>query len=392
MAKASIPPQESQLHVGAVAPALVLRASQGASRPDISLAALRGAPVVIAFVRGWTVDGESAEDLDTIRAQLRGLGAVLIVLSDAGAWWFRPDDPVERFLSPSDALGDAVARIAQSYGLVGVDDWTRAPAVFVIDGDGVVRFAQRRSGLDLDFRSSLAGALELAGHAMIAKSSRSLNVLADRGSPRDPPVVGKLSRRDWLLSSLVAGFALAFVDGCGGPRVPSASTPVARIDATGPDDLDIVLDVNGVARTLRIDPRVSLLDALRERLHLTGTKKGCDHGQCGACTVLVDGLRVNGCLVLAIMVQGAKITTIEGLAEGKGGAGKLHPMQAAFIAEDGFQCGYCTPGQILSAMGLLSEGHAQTDDQVREEMSGNLCRCGAYPNIVASIQRARREL
>jgi len=143
--------------------------------------------------------------------------------------------------------------------------------------------------------------------------------------------------------------------------------------------------VNGNLRKIHIDIRTSLLDALRERLGLTGTKKGCDHGQCGACTVLVDGRRVTSCLMLAASVEGSKVTTIEGLAKGDA----LHPMQAAFIAEDALQCGYCTPGQIMSAVGLLSEGQAKTDDEVREAMSGNLCRCGAYTNIVAAIQKAR---
>ncbi len=132
---------------------------------------------------------------------------------------------------------------------------------------------------------------------------------------------------------------------------------------------------------------MTLLDALRERLGLTGTKKGCDQGQCGACTVLVDGRRVNACLTFAVMAEGAPITTIEGLAKGD----VLHPLQAAFIACDGFQCGYCTSGQIMSAAGLLAEGQARSDDEVREQMSGNICRCGAYPNIVAAIQQARKE-
>ncbi|QNH60979.1 (2Fe-2S)-binding protein [Hymenobacter sediminicola] len=145
---------------------------------------------------------------------------------------------------------------------------------------------------------------------------------------------------------------------------------------------DITLRVNGQARLLRVEPRVTLLDALRERLDLTGTKKGCDQGQCGACTVLVEGQRINSCLALAVMQQGKEITTIEGLATGD----ELHPMQAAFIKHDGFQCGYCTPGQILSAVACVSEGHATTDDQAREWMSGNLCRCGAYPNILAAVR------
>ncbi|MCB2407842.1 (2Fe-2S)-binding protein [Hymenobacter lucidus] len=142
------------------------------------------------------------------------------------------------------------------------------------------------------------------------------------------------------------------------------------------------LKVNGTVRSLQAEPRVSLLDALREYLDLTGTKKGCDHGQCGACTVLVDGRRINSCLSLAVMNQGKEITTIEGLMKGE----ELHPMQEAFLKHDGFQCGYCTPGQIMSGVACVKEGHATTDDQCREWMSGNLCRCGAYPNIVAAVR------
>ena len=146
------------------------------------------------------------------------------------------------------------------------------------------------------------------------------------------------------------------------------------------------LKVNGTIRTIQAEPRVTLLDALRERLDLTGTKKGCDHGQCGACTVLVDGKRVNSCLSLAVMAQGKEITTVEGLAKGE----ELHPLQQAFIDHDGFQCGYCTPGQLMSGVACLKEGHAKTDDSVREWMSGNLCRCGAYPNIVAAIRQVEQ--
>src|SRR5262247_592571 len=148
--------------------------------------------------------------------------------------------------------------------------------------------------------------------------------------------------------------------------------------------LPVRLRVNGVLRELRLDARVTLLDALRERLGLTGTKKGCDHGQCGACTVLADGRRILSCLTLAVMKDGASITTVEGLAAN----GVLHPLQQAFIDHDAFQCGYCTPGQICSAEGLLAEGKAKTADEIRELMSGNICRCGAYTNIVAAIQQA----
>jgi xanthine dehydrogenase YagT iron-sulfur-binding subunit len=143
-----------------------------------------------------------------------------------------------------------------------------------------------------------------------------------------------------------------------------------------------MLSVNGSARRLHLDSRVTLLDALREHLDLVGTKKSCDQGACGACTVLVDGKRVLSCLTLAAQCEGRDVTTIEGLARD----GKLHPLQEAFIRHDGFQCGYCTPGQIMSAVALLDEGRAGSDEEIREFMSGNLCRCGAYPNIVAAIR------
>jgi xanthine dehydrogenase YagT iron-sulfur-binding subunit len=148
------------------------------------------------------------------------------------------------------------------------------------------------------------------------------------------------------------------------------------------------LTVNGRPQHLTIDPRVTLLDVLRERLDLTGTKKGCDHGQCGACTVLVDGRRILSCLTLAVGVRGA-VTTIEGLSP-VGGA--LHPMQQAFLDHDAFQCGYCTPGQILSAIACVNEGHADDEDTIREYMSGNLCRCAAYPHIVAAIKQGRTQM
>lgn len=147
------------------------------------------------------------------------------------------------------------------------------------------------------------------------------------------------------------------------------------------------LRVNGQEQVLDVDVRTTLLDALRNHLGLTGTKKGCDHGQCGACTVLVNGTRMNACLSLAVMHEGDEITTIEGIAAN----GDLHPVQAAFIEHDGFQCGYCTPGQICSAVGLIAEGHAKTDDEIREAMAGNICRCGAYGGIVAAIRQAMEQ-
>jgi len=151
-----------------------------------------------------------------------------------------------------------------------------------------------------------------------------------------------------------------------------------------PDKITMTLTVNGVEKQLKVAPWTTLLDALRDHLDLTGTKKGCDHGQCGACTVLVDGRRINSCLTFAVMQDGTKVTTIEGLAAN----GELHALQQAFIDHDAFQCGYCTPGQICSAAGLIAEGRAKSIDEIRELMSGNICRCGAYPNIVAAIQEA----
>jgi xanthine dehydrogenase YagT iron-sulfur-binding subunit len=181
-----------------------------------------------------------------------------------------------------------------------------------------------------------------------------------------------MTRRS-LLGSAAAGTAMPFA--------PVKANPVPSAGST----MDIVLRINGRDRPLRLDARTTLLDALREHLDLTGSKKGCDHGQCGACTVLVGGQRVLSCLTLAAAVR-EPVTTIEGLA---GADGALHPMQKAFLDQDAFQCGYCTPGQILSAVACVAEGHAGSDDEIREYMSGNLCRCAAYPNIVAAIRQAR---
>ena len=195
-----------------------------------------------------------------------------------------------------------------------------------------------------------------------------------------PPEVDP-DRRDFLKSSAAAGVAAAVPAG-----VATAQPADPAKGASGPGKpVAVKLTVNGTDRDLTVEPRVTLLDALREGLHLYGSKKGCDHGQCGACTVLLDGKRVNSCLTLAVAAAGSKVTTVEGLAIGD----ELHPVQAAFVKHDAFQCGYCTPGQICSAVGLLAEGHAATDDEVREQMSGNICRCGAYPNIVRAVQEVR---
>ncbi|WP_327106953.1 (2Fe-2S)-binding protein [Nonomuraea glycinis] len=167
-----------------------------------------------------------------------------------------------------------------------------------------------------------------------------------------------------------------------------ALADVAEAETAVTDTARISLKVNGVTHRQELEARVTLLDALRERIGLTGTKKGCDRGECGACTVLVDGRRIKSCLTLAVMQQGREITTVEGLARGDA----LHPVQAAFIRNDGFQCGFCTPGQLMSAVACVHEGHTGSDDEIREWMSGNICRCGCYPNIVASVREAAKEM
>ncbi len=174
----------------------------------------------------------------------------------------------------------------------------------------------------------------------------------------------------------------------GQPFLCPPDAQAAAPPSPGIQEMDVHFKINGHDTALHLDPRVTLLDALRERMGLTGTKKGCDHGQCGACTVLVNGQRINSCLSLAVTHEGDEITTVEGLAHGD----DLHPVQAAFIEHDAFQCGYCTPGQICSAVALLKENHARNDDEIREWMSGNICRCGAYANILAAIRTAKTKM
>jgi xanthine dehydrogenase YagT iron-sulfur-binding subunit len=194
----------------------------------------------------------------------------------------------------------------------------------------------------------------------------------------------QISRRSLFVTTASAATLAPLATAAAQRRAPDMTKPLVDPRSTAALDLTI----NGRTRHMTIDPRTTLLDALREHLGLTGAKKGCDHGQCGACTVLIDGRRVLGCLTLAVAVRG-QVTTIEGLAAADGA---LHPMQQAFIDQDGFQCGYCTPGQILSAVACVGEGHAGDDAEIREQMSGNLCRCAAYPHIVKAINQAKTEM
>jgi xanthine dehydrogenase YagT iron-sulfur-binding subunit len=215
-----------------------------------------------------------------------------------------------------------------------------------------------------------------------------LNDSPSSGSP--PDTQPGSSRRHFIsrLAAISAGLTVA------APLSRSAATeeaasedPFPKLSTEG-SLVEISFKVNGDRQKLKVDPRVTLLDAIRDRLDLTGTKKGCDRGACGACTVHINGRRVLSCLTLALMAQGEEITTVEGLAKGD----ELHPVQAAFISCDGFQCGYCTPGQIMSAAGCINEGHTRSETEIQEFMSGNLCRCGAYPNIVDAIKMAAMQM
>src|SRR5262249_36907824 len=209
-----------------------------------------------------------------------------------------------------------------------------------------------------------------------ARPSRLEATMTDNSEGMSSRGSSHATRRQVLATGAVVPVAMAMPSGV------SAQSP-----ATPTDLVPVSLNINGTHHSLTLDPRTTLLDLLREHLDLTGTKKGCDQGQCGACTVLIDGRRANSCLTFAAMYDGAQITTIEGLAVN----GRLHPLQQAFIDHDAFQCGYCTPGQICSAAGLIAEGKAKSADEIRELMSGNICRCGAYTNIVAAIQQVMRQ-
>jgi xanthine dehydrogenase YagT iron-sulfur-binding subunit len=339
-------------------PELLTCASIGTLAPDFALTyadgrritrdELRGRPAILAFYpQHW--DPARAE-------QLAHFNAMVAAAPGASA-----DVPL---LADLDPFGDA----AERFGVLGEH------AVFVLDAEGVIRWSRvgAITSADVDELTS-----ELKG--------RSLATLGTTPTPDVVPTEGRdllfnPTRRQFIATVLAAAVVLA--------ATPAVAKAESVSNALAPKDVDaipVTLNVNGRAVALTIEPRVTLLDALREYAGLTGTKKGCDHGQCGACTVHIDGRRQLSCLTFAVMHPKAKITTVEGLASGD----TLHPMQAAFIKHDGFQCGYCTPGQLMSATALLREPCGTADADVKECMSGNICRCGAYPGIVAAIQEVR---
>jgi xanthine dehydrogenase YagT iron-sulfur-binding subunit len=272
-------------------------------------------------------------------------------------------------------------------------DWPAGTAVARIEvqnhreADRVIaHFALKSTAAALEERSRPIGTSPFSRRFSSKRAERPAGELdpEQSGDPMTSKRSRGYSRRSFLTTSVASTMTVTLLERARGeaPLAPSAQ-PDARTPVT------VRLRVNGRDHPLALDVRTTLLDALREHMGLTGSKKGCDHGQCGACTVLLDGRRVLSCLTLAAMAEGREITTIEGLASANG---ELHPMQQAFIDHDAFQCGYCTPGQIMSAVACVNEGHAENDADIREFMSGNLCRCAAYPNIVDAITHAKAKM
>ena len=328
---------------------LLESAAVGTSAPDFEVVSADGSRVNLTDLRGQlAVLAFHHAQWDPVRPhQLAHLGAIVAQVPDG--------DARIPFLADLPTSG----QVADHFGVR--DEET----VIVLDAEGIVRW--RHAGpITASDGDSLAATL----------------LAMDAGRSTEKSGLVPATRRQFVASALAAAIVIAVAPTLA--RAESVATRLADV-AKGLATVRMTLNINGRAVALDIEPRVTLLDALREYAGLTGTKKGCDHGQCGACTVHVDGRRQLSCLSFAVMHQGTKVTTVEGLAAGD----TLHPMQAAFIKHDGFQCGYCTPGQLMSATALLTEPCGKTDADVKECMSGNICRCGAYPGIVAAIQEVR---
>ncbi len=376
----------ARVDVGMAAPDFVLSETGGRR---VTLSDLRGQPVILAFYPAdW--DPSRADQLthfNWLVRQVPGVNAELLGISVDGMWCelaFADDALRVPMLADLDPRG----AVAERFGVEG------GQSLLVVDADGIVAWRHDGPSGVAPNPAELLAALEALAprdepqHAGATDVEDATPLAPCRRTPRPngatpgaPP-----TRREFVTTALAAALALAAT-----PLLARAAPVAARLadPATGavPDDAatSVTLRVNGRPVAMTIEPRVTLLDALREHALLTGTKKGCDHGQCGACTVHINGRRQLSCLAFAVMHEGDRIITVEGLATGD----TLHPMQAAFIAHDGFQCGYCTPGQLMSATALLNEPCGPADGDVKECMSGNLCRCGAYPGIVAAIQNVR---
>jgi xanthine dehydrogenase YagT iron-sulfur-binding subunit len=343
------------------------------------LSDFRGSPVVLVFhTREWDpTRAELVEAYNRIVAHVAHGSIQASAQSGARLVSIVPDVPWHALAFGRDDTVSVPIIVSNARDLrerFGIGD---SATVIVLDGDGHVSW-RYAAGHVLPRPDVLANALD----EVAARAER----ISEDANARRRPVIW--TRRQFVATILAAGVVLMLP-----PLTPSAnaSAPDPTDDAPG-DAVPITLNVNGRNIPLTIEPRVTLLDALREYAGLTGTKKGCDHGQCGACTVHVNDRRVLSCLTLAMMAQGRRVTTIEGLATGQStDSSGLHPVQRAFIAHDGFQCGYCTPGQIMSATAVLKEPWGTTDADVKEAMSGNICRCGAYPGIVAAVQEARKQ-
>ncbi len=335
--------QESGIAVGEPAPDIGLTLTDGR---HVSLSEFKGQPVVLAFSADW--DPSWPQQVRHYASLLENVN-LLNISCDGAVCQMDTEGGSVQFPVLHDSAEDGAA--SRAFGVLG------GQAVFVLDSQGVVRWKHIAATGQHPTTTALQSALDSLGKK-------------------------QLSRRQFLATAVAASLALAIL-----PSIARAEpAPESFGKATQAGGRAVTLQVNGQSHRVEIDTRTTLLDALRERLGMTGTKKGCDHGQCGACTVHMNGKRVNSCLVLALQAEGAHITTVEGLAHGN----DLHPVQEAFIRHDGYQCGYCTSGQIMSAVACIQEGHTGSDDEIREWMSGNLCRCGAYPGIVAAVKEVAR--
>ncbi|MBC7808308.1 MAG: redoxin domain-containing protein [Akkermansiaceae bacterium] len=352
------------LSVGSIAPDFTLDSGSDSPR---TLHSLRGQPVIVAFSSTeW--DPAHAEQMTNLYNALvattpDSAGGRLTDIrqeSDEYALGFAGNDAVTiPVLQDLDRNGAE----AESFGVRG------KRAVFVLDAQGIVRWSHVAAEGTSPRVNDIVSALQAMQPGAVESQKDSA------------PGVWQATRRDFIAAALAGAIALAAF-----PNSPAEAQDGATKAATASGaTLPVNLNVNGKMHRLNLDSRVTLLDALREHIGLTGSKKGCDHGQCGACTVHIDGDRALSCLALAAQQEGSEIVTIEGLAKGD----ELHPVQQAFLDYDGYQCGYCTPGQIMSAVSLIREGRAKSDSEIREGMSGNLCRCAAYPHILAAVKAAR---